>query len=208
MANPDSTFRRSSAAEGILFLIATAVPLALSLLNVFSPDGYVSFVRPPNAFRCLVGAQLFFFLLIWPLFVFGRGGAARQFASAALLGILSLPLILVAAAVTDVPVGAVARTQALLGCVVLCVIAFGRVGRGLERWYYLGAMLLSGTIPLAWYLVYDVVNVKLSWLAHVSPFWAMDEAAVPGGAWPLPMMILMACVAAALWFLKAQENDA
>lgn len=184
-----------------MFLFALGGTLGLCLTEALSRPDYHSFVNIDNAFRCLAGAELFFFVFLWPQFAFGRA-ASRLWLEVVLLWGLSVPLVLTAASVADAGWGSLARSQALLACAVLVVIAFARLGVERARWYYLGATLLCGALPLMWYLVYDVLDVKLSWLAYASPFWAMDLAAVPGGAWPLPTMIGLAGLSAALWAAK------
>jgi len=184
----------------IVFLLITATTVAVCLTDAFSQPDYASFAQPANSFRCLVGAELFFLLFIWPLFVFGKQDPGRHFVQTLFLGVLSLPLLAATVAVADASAWQVVRTHALLGCVVLAVVAFARVD--LARWYYLGATALAGGVPLAAYFIYDVLDAKIPWLSALSPFWAMDRAAVLDGPWPLPMMILLSAVAAAVWLVK------
>ena len=206
MHKPTATTRPGFVWPAITFLLVITATAAVCLLSVLSGPDYTSFARPENLFRCIVGAELFFFVFLWPQFVFRRTGPGHLAVEAALLGALSLPVLLTSVVVADPGLGAVLKTHALLACAAWAVIAFARAG-GLERWYYLGATALCVALAIAAYLVYDVLDVSLPWLAAFSPFWAMDKAARPDGVWPLVAMVVLASAAAGAGFLKNRQDS-
>ena len=201
MQTPGERHAIREALPAAVFLAVSGGAVLLCLAEAFSVRGYRGFPSPVTAFRCLMAAELFFVLFLWPGWLFGQGEASRGWAGPALCAIVSLPVLVAAVAAADVPIGTVARGYALLMCAAMAVagVAHGRVA---PRWYYLCATGLCGGLPLAWFVARDVLAADLAWIAALCPFWAMDNAAEIGGAWPLPAMIGLAAVAAALWWLK------
>jgi len=185
---------------GIAFLGVSGAALLICLTELLSFRGYHSFAVPDNAFRCLMAAELLFLVFIWPQFAFGRGPGSDVL----LLAVLSLPLVVAAVAVADTPVPAVLRGHALLVCVAIAVAECVRRDSSRARWYYLVAACACGVLPLMRYMVYDLLDVKLAWLVHCSPFEAMDRAVIAGGQWPLPTMIALAALAAGLHWKKPE----
>ena len=184
---------------GIAFLGVSGAALLVCLTELLSVRANTrSFAGPDNAFRCLMAAELFFFVFIWPQFAFGRGPGRDVL----LLAVLSLPLLLTAVAVADAPVLAVLRGHALLVCVAAAVAECARRDSSWARWYYLVAACACAVMPLMRYMVYDLLDVKLAWLVHCSPFEAMDRAVIAGAQWPLPTMIALAALTAALHWKK------
>src|SRR6185436_6931105 len=109
------------------------------------------FATPGNFFSAIVGLEIFFALLIWPLFV--PSLLREGFPAPALLGcvvsllLLGLPLVLLAANVSSVGAAGLLRSQAQ-------VAALAALGAGVAvrtpaafPWYLLGAFWISAALP-------------------------------------------------------------
>jgi hypothetical protein len=144
------------------------------------------FATPKNFFACVVAVQIFFILLIWPLFVPGllREGLAPPalLAYVAVLVLFALPLVLIGANVASVGAAGLVRTQAL-------VAALAALGAGVAArlpsslpWYLLGAFWISAAHPF-WSFLGDQLGAKAPAVSvYVSPFWgAVADRGAP--AW-------------------------
>jgi len=188
----------------IVFLAASAAAIAVCVSGAFSSESYRAFAEIENTYRCLMGGELFFVIFLWPLFC-GRAKAVSV-ASLAILLVISVPLVIVAASVSNVPVFMIARTQMLLlavaaACISACKV-IGSRGDSAGRCYYLAASLLAGGLPLFQFILLDLTGQGLRWLSCASPFWAMELAQeppsdVPRLYWPVALLFF-AAVAAAL----------
>lgn len=146
----------------LLLLLGDVVPVRLT------------FVRPDTLFLCLLEVQLAFLIFVWPLFVpriagpAGRRRALRLLGEGAFLLVLSLPLVLIAANVSNVAAGEIAGSLALLAAFAAfpaCLLAkTERAG----PWYVLAAMGVSAILPFLRFLG----GPAWSWASGLSPFWA------------------------------------
>ena len=198
---------------GIVFLAVNAAAIAVCVAGAFSSEGYRAFTEIENTYRCLMAGELFFVLFLWPLYC-RRPGAASVPALGVLL-VVSVPLVLVAAYVSNVPGFMVARTQLLLlaaagACMAACRL-IGRAGGTAWRWYYPVAAALAGGLPMVQFIMQDVAGGGAGWLSCASPFWAMELAlrppdSVPRFYWPATLLFF-AILAAALTAIHSRRRD-
>jgi hypothetical protein len=142
----------------------------------------LTFATPSAFFLSLVDVELFFALLIWPLFVPSlRKDGVRGLdllASIAVLVLFALPLLLIGANVSSVGAEGLVRSQALV--VGLAALGAG-VASGLRPalpWYLLAVFVLSTVPPLGHFLENQMeARAPLS-TAFLSPFWGAEA----GGA--------------------------
>ncbi|HUW35090.1 MAG TPA: hypothetical protein VM223_26060 [Planctomycetota bacterium] len=189
----------------IVFLAVCAAAVAACLTGAFSSEGYRAFPEIENTYRLLMAAELFFLLFLWPLYC-GTPGAVSAPALGTLL-VVSVPLVLIAARVSNVPAYMVARTHLLLLTVAAASAAacklILRVGPRSRRWYYPLAAGLAGGLPLVQFVLLDISGgAGARWLSCASPFWAMELALLPPGEvprayWPGALLVF-AGVAAVL----------
>ena len=199
---------------GIVFLAVNAVAIAVCVAGAFSSESYSAFTEIENTYRCLMAAELFFVLFLWPLYC-RKPGAASVPAVGALL-VISAPLVLVAAYVSNVPAFMVARSQLVLLAVASAVMAawrlIGREGGTAWRWYYPAVATVAGGLPLVQFVIQDVAGGGADWLSCASPFWAMELAlrspdTVPRLYWPATLLFF-AAIAAVLSAVRARRHDA
>jgi hypothetical protein len=143
----------------------------------------VPFATPGNFFLCIVELEVFFALLVWPLFVPGlqKDGIQGAFLLA-IVGVLilfGLPLVLIGANVSSVDGAALVRSQALVAG--LAALSGGVAARkpALTPWYLLIVFWLSTAPPLWMYLSRELGARAPSVSVFASPFWG---AAAPSGA--------------------------
>jgi hypothetical protein len=159
-----------------------AIVLMLADVLPFRP----AFATPENFFSCVVVLEIFFVLLVWPLFVPSilREGVAPPvlLAYVALLVLFALPLVMIAANVASVEAGSLARSQ-------LLVAALAALGAGMAArlpsalpWYLLAVFWISAAHPF-WAFLGDQLGAKAPAVSvYVSPFWgAVVERSAP--AW-------------------------
>jgi hypothetical protein len=146
----------------------------------------VPFATPANFFLCIVELEVFFALLIWPLFVpaLMKDGAQGLglLSYVAVLILFALPLVLIGANVSSVDGAVLVRTQALVAG--LAALGGGVAARQPVRmpWYLLGVFWLSTALPLWMYLSRELGARAPSVSVYASPFWG--AAAEAGGpAW-------------------------
>lgn len=159
-----------------------AIVLMLSDLAPFQ----LPFAAPEAFFDALVELEIFFILLVWPLFVpaLMKEGCAgpMMLVYVGILLIFALPLLLIGANVASVGPAGIARSQAL----VAGLAAFGagvasRFGRALPL-YLLGVFWVAAAHPF-WAFLSDQMGASApSMSVYVSPFWgAVSAQAAP--AW-------------------------
>lgn len=161
--------------------------LLLILSDVFPVR--LSFVRPETLFVCLTEVEVAFLLFAWPLFIpsLKPPGTKASLAAVRLLGqagvllVAALPLELIAANVSSTDASAFFGAQALLlGLAAFAAAIFTGAGdRGwrVGPWYILAAFVVSAFLP---FLRLVFPGADLSWMAHVSPFWAAAVGGSPG----------------------------
>jgi hypothetical protein len=145
-----------------------------------------SFATPENFFSCMVVLELFFILLLWPLFVPAilRDGVPPPalLAYVGLLLLFALPLLLIAANVASVGTAGLVRSQ-------LLVAALAALGAGVAArlpsalpWYLLAVFWISAAHPF-WAFLGDQLGAKAPAVSvNLSPFWGAEvERSAP--AW-------------------------
>ena len=187
-----------------VFLAVCAAAVVACVWGVASVKSYRSFLEIENTYRFLMAAELFFIMFLWPLVGARRGAVSVPIL--AMLVVISVPLVLIAAWVSNVPAYTIVLTHLLLlavaaACVGVCKM-IGRRGESYWRHYYLWAAALAGGLPLVQFLMLDLTGKGLRWLSCISPFWAMELAQQPGleGSrlfWALPVLIFAAIAAVA-----------
>ena len=162
----------------VAFLMVNAVVVAVCVWGGLSVEGYRSLAEIENTYRFVMAGELFFIMFLWP-FLGARRGAVSVPVLAALI-VISVPLVLVAAWVADVPVYTVLLTHLLLLSVSAAVVSVcrlvGRKGVSYWRYYYLAAVAIAGGVPLVQFLLLDLTGKGLRWLSCIAPFWAMELA--------------------------------
>jgi len=186
----------------IVFLAVCAAAVAACLTGVFSSEGYRAFPEIENTYRLLMAAELFFLVFLWPLYC-GTPGAVSAPALGTLL-VVSVPLVLIAARVSNVPVYMVARTHLLLLAIAAASAAgcklMLRIGPRARRWYYPIAAGLAGGLPMVQFVLLDMTGGGARWMSCASPFWAMELAILPPGEvprayWPGALLVFAAMAA-------------
>ena len=161
-----------------------AVVLLLADLYPFP----LTFATPASFFLCLVEVEVFFLLLVWPLFVPSLQKDGIQgfllAASIAVLLLFALPLLLIGANVSGVGLAGLLRSQALVAGLALLGGGVASKRNRALTWYLLGVFLLSTLPPLGLFLS-DQMGGKAQPLSspYFSPFWA--AAADGPAAWVL-----------------------
>jgi len=154
----------------VIFLLGKILPYPLP------------FATPGLFFLSLVEVEVFFVLLVWPLFVPSlEKDGIRGFAllgSVAILILFALPLLLIGANVSGVGATDLVRSQALvLGLAALAAGVASRLRPALP-WYLLAVFVLSALPPLSYYLQNQMQARAPLASPYLSPFWG----AAAGGA--------------------------
>jgi hypothetical protein len=146
----------------------------------------VPFATPGNFFLCIVELEVFFALLVWPLFVPGLQKDGVQgpmlLAVVGVLILFALPLVLIGANVSSVDAATLVRSQGLV--VGLAALGGGVAARkpALTPWYLLIVFWLSAAPPFWMYLSREMGARAPAVSVYASPFWgAAAEAGAP--AW-------------------------
>ena len=132
------------------------------------------FATPGNFFVSLVVLELFFVLLIWPLFVptilkDGTAAPALLIHVGTLL-LLALPLLLIAANIASVSGIGVLRSQAHVAALAVLGAGVASRFRSALPWYLLGVFVLSAILPFWGFL--EQLGAKAPAIsAYLSPFW-------------------------------------
>ncbi|HVR82878.1 MAG TPA: hypothetical protein VMU54_01120 [Planctomycetota bacterium] len=154
----------------VVFLLGNVLPYPLP------------FATPAAFFLSLVEVEIFFALLIWPLYVpslqkDGIRGLALL-ASMAILLLFALPLLLMGANVSGVGAAGLLRSQALVGGLGALGAAIASRLRSALPWYLLAVFVLSTLPPLSHFLEHQMQAKAPLSTAYLSPFWGVAS----GGA--------------------------
>ena len=133
------------------------------------------FATPAAFFLSVVEVEIFFVLLVWPLFVPSllRGGCAAP-ALLLYVGVLllfSLPLAMIGANVSSVEASGLVRSRAHLAA--LAALGAGVAARlpSALPWYLLGAFWVSAAHPF-WFFLQHQLGAKAPAVSiYLSPFW-------------------------------------
>jgi hypothetical protein len=135
----------------------------------------LTFATPGNFFASIVSLEIFFVLLVWPLFVptILREGtvAPALLIHVVTMLVFALPLILIAANIASVEAAGVFRSQ-------IHVAALASLGAGVAArlrpalpWYLLGVFWMSAALPF-WEFLQSQLGLKAPAISvYVSPFW-------------------------------------
>jgi len=182
-----------------VWVVVCAGSVCAALLGVLSVERLRSPVDIQNAYVVLVIAQTFFMIFLWPLFV--RAGSWWNTAvQLVALFALAVPLILVTLRTSDVRVGSVLGSQALVLLFGVTAAAAMRMP-GRRLWFYPAAFVLSAVAPLVAYASLELGGLSASWAARVSPFWAVGDVAA-GGRPLVPLLIFGGLAVAMLVALR------
>ncbi|HUT36180.1 MAG TPA: hypothetical protein VNE39_22015 [Planctomycetota bacterium] len=193
-----------------LLAAALAIAIGLGAEGVDYPTPFAV----AHAFRLLVGAELFFLLVLAPLL------APSDHAQPGLLNMLLLlclgaPAIVVAAWVSDCDLSQVVASQAYLAAAALFVAGFLRVDRDrrLLGWYWLALGALGAGAPFVAFIAEDLLRARVEWLCAASPFWVADRLCrVEQFAWewaaPAAALLLLAAALLAFPFRARLRTDA
>ena len=159
---------------GFVLLLADVLPFPLP------------FATPANFFGAIVELEIFFVLLIWPLFVpslLKTGGTAPMLLLyVGILLLFSLPLAMIGANVSSVEASALVRSRAHVAA--LAALAAGVAARlpSALPWYLLGVFWVSAAQPF-WFFLQHQLGAKAPGISvYLSPFWGA-AAAESGPAW-------------------------
>jgi len=159
-----------------LFLAVSGLTVAACVSDVFSSPDYRSLLSISQTYRCLMAAEVFFVVFLWPAAGAGRGALSVPVLAA--LVVISAPLVAVAAYVSNTPAYTIALTHLLLLAIATASVSGAALAERTPsrpwRWYYLAAVFTAGAIPLAHFLMLNLTGVQLPWLGCISPFWAME----------------------------------
>ncbi len=180
----------------VVWLSFISVVLLAALGNVLPFQA--AFVTPENVFTCLIEAELFFVLVIWPFFVprllvpkvelpTGVGGEAHLLVlQVCVLFVVAMPIAFLCQNLAQVGAREFFNGHLLVATAACFVAAlFGAARERQTRmapWYFLGFFVLSAMLPFAHYLAVEFAGGSLRFLSAVSPFWG---AAQLDGAMPL-----------------------
>jgi len=153
---------------GIVLLLADLLPFPLP------------FATPANFFGAVVAMEIFFVLLVWPLFVPSllRTGCAAPMllAYVAALLLFSLPLAMIGANVSSVDASALIRSRALIAA--LAALGAGVAARlpSALPWYVLGVFWISAAHPFWFFLQHQMGARAPAVSVYLSPFWGAASA--------------------------------
>ena len=176
-----------------LLAAALAVGIGLGVEGVDYPTPFAI----AHALRLLVGAELFFVLVIVPILA-----QPPRLADLLLLLCLGAPAVVVAAWVSDATLWQALASQAYLVAAALFVAALLRTGRDLG-WYWVALGALGAGGPFVAFIVEDLLKARVGWLYAASPFWVADRLCrAEGFGWdsaaPVAALLVAAAALAAL----------
>lgn len=206
-AHPPAGLHARRLSTRLLILWAAGLALALVLgvgLGPQQPE-HPTPISLPNAYRLLVGVELFLLLAVAPL-VSGDGTRRPRVGLLQLFLLLAIaaPVVVATAWAADVGLASVAASQAYL--LVAAAFVAGYLRRdpaGAWRSCYiciLGA--LGGGAPMAAFVIGDLFRLPLTWLYALSPFWVADRLCHPwqfDGHWAVPSVVLLVAAALFVW---------
>lgn len=194
---------------GLILAMTGGIPLKLALLEA------------SNLNILLVQVEIFFLLLVWPLFIPAMAGhlerrrdrCAHLLGHALVLLLLSFPLALVThfVARTDAPTLLAGRVLAAAAALfVVGVFGLGPAGNErLSRGYFLTALVTTGLLPYASFVMTRATDTGV--LTWFSPLWSAAQLNVEP-ATPLTTAAIFGGVGAAMlavaWMRKAPATAA
>jgi hypothetical protein len=144
-----------------------------------------SYVRPENLFFFLVHSELFFVLVLWPLFIpkiLSEEPDAKAnilLLQVVVLFVFVLPLAFLCQSISNLDLWTFFKGQlqvAVLASFVAALFSFAHAKRwAISPAYYLGFFVLSAGLPFVSYLLFDFHGSAAGFLAWVSPFWAASR---------------------------------
>jgi hypothetical protein len=161
--------------------------VSLIFILFFSLKLENGFITPKYIYHCLLEAELFFILILWPCLlirileetVLEDKRAMKQikliFTHIILFFVLALPLVVICEGISRWGIDIALRmhlvvfTYALFVGSVLCLGL--RYGIETIPWYYLFIFLSSAGVPFFYYIGLEFLEVDLSELSIISPFW-------------------------------------
>ena len=167
--------------------------LVLGLLCSPPRPDYSTWMRVDLLLRIVLGAALFYIILIWPLFLMRREGRGWRL-ELALMVVLIVPLVVAAAYFSSADAETVVRSVVLLGAIGAAAGASAArlSAPGRQRWYYLIALLLSFFPPFLAYIIAEQLAAETGWLRVISPFWALDFSVIRPDGWWITALISIA----------------
>ena len=189
-------------------LLSAALAIAIGL-GVQGAD-YPTPFAIAHALRLLVGAELFFLLVLVPLPAANSRGQPRLL-HMVLLVCLGAPAVVVAAWVSDAALPQAIASQAYLAAAALFVAAFLRADRtgGFLGWYWVALGALGAGGPFVAFIAEDLLRAKVDWVYALSPFWVADRLCRVEGfgwEWAAPSAALL-LLAAALFALPPRSRS-
>lgn len=165
------------------FLAFVGVSLVVVLADVL--PFLSAYVGPESLFSFLVHSELFFVLVLWPLFIpkilaeETDPKANILLLQVVVLFVFVLPLAFLCQSISNLDLWTFFKGQlqvAVLASFVASLFTFGAA----KQWkiassYYLGFFLLAAGLPFVYYLVYEFTGKSPTFLAAVSPFWAASR---------------------------------
>jgi hypothetical protein len=144
------------------------------------------FATPENFFACIVELEIFFVLLVWPLFVPSllREGfeAPLLLVHVGVLILFALPLVLIGANVASVGASGLARSQALVAALAALGAGVAARLRPALPWYLLAVFWVSAAHPFWFFLQHQLGAKAPAVSVYLSPFWGV-VAAEAAPAW-------------------------
>jgi hypothetical protein len=133
------------------------------------------FATPENFFACIVELEIFFALLVWPLFVpalLREGFAAPLLlVHVGVLILFALPLVLIGANVASVGAADLARSQALVAALAALGAGVAARFRPALPGYLLAVFWVSAAHPF-WFFLQHQLGAKAPAISvFLSPFW-------------------------------------
>jgi hypothetical protein len=165
-----------------LWLATCLAAFGIAVLGLLSTERLRSPVEIEAAPAALAVGQVFFLMVLWPLFErrADRGDLLGGLARLAALMLLSAPLVLLSSTLTAVGARELLLGQLLVAVLGVLVVSTVRLPR-FHTWYYPALFLMSAVVPFAAYLLLETGGVSTSWAVPISPFWATG-AVVAGTA--------------------------
>jgi hypothetical protein len=153
---------------GFVLLLADVLPFPLP------------FATPASFFGAVVELEIFFVLVVWPLFIPSllRAGCATPMLLfyVAILLLFSLPLALIGANVSSAEASALVRSRAHVAA--LAVLGAGVAARlpSSLPWYFLAVFWVSAAHPFWFFLEHQLGANAPSISVYLSPFWGAAAA--------------------------------
>ncbi len=188
------------------------------ILSDFAPI-ISSYVRPENLFHFLLYSELFFILVLWPLFIpkvlqeerenppaSARSGEVHiLLLQVVFLFVLVLPLAFLCQNISNLGLWTFFKGQLQAAVLASFVAALFALATD-RKWrvtpaYYLGLFVSAAGLPFLYYLVLEFAGASLGFLAVLSPFWAASR--VEAGSSALVQSLIFGAAATGLLLVPA-----